>query len=83
MHSPEGSDDLAAVQEVWQKGELDLRVNMMVPEERLEDAVRLGADAIAGGAADVGEAGGGKLDESEPRRHAQTDFFCQHGGFIV
>jgi len=42
VHVPEDAHDLRAVQEVWLKGELDLRVNMMIPAEHLEDAVRLG-----------------------------------------
>ena len=45
VHSPEGPDDLAAVQAVWQRGELGLRVNMMIPDEHLEDALRLGLRA--------------------------------------
>jgi len=45
VHSPEGPDDFAAVQAVWQRGELDLRVNMMVPDGHLQDALRLGLRA--------------------------------------
>nr|MBC7245112.1 amidohydrolase [Chloroflexota bacterium] len=42
VHVPEEPHDLSAVQEVWLKGELDLRVNMMIPAEHLDDALRLG-----------------------------------------
>ena len=42
VHVPEEAHDLRAVQEVWLKGELNLRVNMMIPAEHLDNALQLG-----------------------------------------
>jgi predicted amidohydrolase YtcJ len=42
VHTPEGAQQLRALQEVWRKGELGLRVNFMVPEESLEAAHSMG-----------------------------------------
>jgi predicted amidohydrolase YtcJ len=42
VHVPEEEHELAALQSVWQKGSLRLRVNMMIPERNLENVLRIG-----------------------------------------
>lgn len=41
VHVPEEEYELAALQSVWRKGALRLRVNMMIPERNLESALRM------------------------------------------
>jgi predicted amidohydrolase YtcJ len=45
VHSPEREHELAALQSVWLKGELDLRVNVMIPDKHLDQALQLGLRA--------------------------------------
>lgn len=42
VHTPEGTPQLQALQHVWRKGELALRVSFMVSDEHLEAAIGLG-----------------------------------------
>ncbi len=42
VHVPEKEHELAAVQSLWQRGELDLRVQWMIPETGLDHALCLG-----------------------------------------
>jgi predicted amidohydrolase YtcJ len=42
VHVPEREHELAALQSLWSKGDLDLRVNFMIPDTTLDAAIRLG-----------------------------------------
>jgi predicted amidohydrolase YtcJ len=42
VHTPEQAHDLTALQEVWLSGELDLRVNVMIAHDYLENALQMG-----------------------------------------
>jgi len=42
VHTPEGAPQLQALQHVWRRGELGLRVNFMVPEQHLQAVHSLG-----------------------------------------
>lgn len=48
VHVPEEQHELAALQSVWLRGELSLRVNMMVPDKHLDKALQMGLRAGLG-----------------------------------
>jgi predicted amidohydrolase YtcJ len=48
VHTPEKEHGLSALQAVWLRGELDLRVNVMVREEHLDHALQMGLRAGLG-----------------------------------
>jgi len=48
VHTPEKEHGLSALQRVWLRGELDLRVNVMVREEHLDHALQMGLRAGLG-----------------------------------
>jgi len=48
VHTPEEAHDFAALQSVWLKGELNLRVNMMLPDKYLDNALQMGLRAGLG-----------------------------------
>jgi len=50
VHVPEEEHELAALQSLWLKGELDLRVNAMIPDKHLDRALHLGLRAGLGDA---------------------------------
>ena len=45
VHTPEGAHELAALQSMWLKGELNLRVNVMIPDQHMENALQMGLQA--------------------------------------
>ncbi|MBI3979971.1 MAG: amidohydrolase [Chloroflexi bacterium] len=49
VHAIDPPDSLSVLQDLLQAGELDLRVNMMLPRDRLDDAIRLGIQTGFGG----------------------------------
>ncbi len=48
VHVPEEEHELAALQSVWLKGELELRVNAMIPDRHLDKALGMGLRAGLG-----------------------------------
>jgi predicted amidohydrolase YtcJ len=48
VHTPEKEHGLSALQSVWLRGELDLRVSVMIREEHLEHALQMGLRAGLG-----------------------------------
>jgi predicted amidohydrolase YtcJ len=48
VHVPEEQHELAALQSVWLRGELALRVNMMIPDKHLDKALQMGLRAGLG-----------------------------------
>jgi len=49
VHVPEGREELSALQSLWKAGELDLRIDFMIPNSALEAALELG---LGGGLGD-------------------------------